>query len=57
MPSIRSVVGTIDIAADDQRLERADREVRDLFAASRSPFPGISDARSGHGCFPSRTFV
>jgi hypothetical protein len=31
---IRSVVGTIDLAADDPQLERADSEVRDLFARS-----------------------
>ena len=33
-PAVRSVVGTIDIAADDSRLERADRAMRDLFSAS-----------------------
>jgi hypothetical protein len=32
--AVRSVVGTIDLAADDPRLERADSAVRDLFAAS-----------------------
>ena len=32
--AVRSVVGTIDLAADDPALERADRVVRDLFAAS-----------------------
>ncbi len=32
--AVRSVVGTIDLAADDPRLERADSVVRDLFAAS-----------------------
>ncbi len=31
---VRSVVGSIDLAADDPALERADRVVRDLFAAS-----------------------
>jgi len=31
---VRSVVGTIDIAADDPRLDRADNTVRELFAAS-----------------------
>ena len=35
-PAVRSVVGTIDVAADDQRLERADRGMRDLFSASLS---------------------
>jgi hypothetical protein len=28
------VVGTIDLAADDPRLERADRAMRELFASS-----------------------
>jgi hypothetical protein len=32
--SIRSVKGTVDIAADDPALERADLYVRDLFTAS-----------------------
>ena len=31
---VRSVVGTIDIAADDPGLERSDAVIRDLFAAS-----------------------
>ena len=30
----RSVVGTIDLAADDPRLEKADEVIRELFAAS-----------------------
>jgi hypothetical protein len=30
----RSVAGTIDLAADDPRLERADAAIRDLFAQS-----------------------
>lgn len=34
LPAVRSVVGTIDLAADDPQLARADRAVRDLFAAS-----------------------
>jgi hypothetical protein len=33
---VRSVAGTIDIAADDPLLERADTTVRELFAASLS---------------------
>ena len=33
---IRSVVGSIDLPADDPALERADAAVRDLFAASLS---------------------
>jgi hypothetical protein len=32
--AVRSVAGTIDLAADDPQLERADRTVRELFAAS-----------------------
>jgi hypothetical protein len=31
---VRSVVGTIDFAADDPRLEWADQAIRDLFAVS-----------------------
>ena len=30
----RSVAGTIDVAADDPNLERADAHIRDLFATS-----------------------
>ena len=32
--AVRSVVGSIDIAAGDPRLEGADQAIRDLFAAS-----------------------
>ncbi len=32
--AVRSIVGTIDLPADDPLLERADEAVRDLFAAS-----------------------
>jgi hypothetical protein len=42
--AVRSVVGTIDIAADDPRLERADKAIRDLFAASPDLPPVRSDA-------------
>ena len=45
-PAVRSVVGSIDIAADDPRLERADREVRGLFAASLSQPLGVSEAHT-----------
>ena len=44
----RSVVGTIDLAADDPRLERADRAVRDLFAASLARPFGVADARASY---------
>ena len=42
---VRSVVGTIDLAADDPQLERADREMRDMFAASLARPFRISEAR------------
>jgi hypothetical protein len=42
----RSVVGTIDLAADDPRLERADRTVHDLFAASLAR-PSLARASRG----------
>ena len=47
-PAVRSVVGTIDIAADDPRLERADREMRDLFAASLSRPLGGTEERTAY---------
>lgn len=50
--AIRSVVGTIDLAVDDPRLERADRVVRDLFAASLArPLP-VSDTRASYEPVP-----
>src|SRR4029453_9944104 len=33
---VRSVIGTIDLAADDPHLDRADAAVRDVFARSLS---------------------
>lgn len=42
----RSVVGTIDLPIDDPRLERADRAMRDLFAASLSRPLRVSEARA-----------
>ena len=44
--AVRSVVGTIDLAADDPRLERADRAVRDVFAASLARPLRVSEARA-----------
>jgi hypothetical protein len=44
----RSVVGTIDLAADDPQLERADRAVRDLFAASLVRPLQMSEARASY---------
>ena len=46
--AVRSVVGTIDLAADDPRLERADREMRDVFAASLSRPLGVSEAHTAY---------
>jgi hypothetical protein len=47
--SIQSVIGTVDIAADDPDLERADQYVRGEFEASLSrPLTGDEEkARSG----------
>ena len=45
--SARSVVATIDLAADDRQLERADRAVRDLFAASLAR-PLMGEARPSY---------
>jgi hypothetical protein len=46
--AVRSVVGTIDLAADDPQLERADRTIRDLFAASRSRPFRVSETRAAY---------
>jgi hypothetical protein len=45
-PAVRSVVGTIDLAADHPRLERADDAVRELFAASLAQPLRASGARA-----------
>lgn len=50
--AVRSVVGTIDLAADDPRLERADSVVRDLFAASLARRPQVSETNAP--CAPVR---
>ena len=42
---VRTVVGTIDLAADDPELERADSVVRDLFAASLARPLHVSESR------------
>jgi hypothetical protein len=44
----RSVVGTIDLPIDDSRLERADRAMRDLFAASLARPLRVSGARASY---------
>jgi hypothetical protein len=46
--AVRSVAGTIDIAADDPNLERADRAIRDLFAASLARPLQVPDARASY---------
>ena len=43
--AVRSVVGTIDLAADDPELARADSVVRDLFAASLARPLHVSESR------------
>ncbi len=48
----RSVVGTIDLAADDLRLEHADRAVRDLVAASLARPLRVSEARGSYEPVP-----
>ena len=44
----RSVVGTIDLAADDSLLERADGAVRDLIAASLARPLRVSEGRASY---------
>ena len=39
---VQSIVGTIDLAADDPQLERADSAMRNLFAASLARHPGAT---------------
>jgi hypothetical protein len=46
--AVRTVVGTIDLAADDPRLERADRAMRDLFAASLARPLRASETRASY---------
>ena len=46
--AVRSVAGTIDIAADDPNLERADRTIRDLFAASLARPLRVSETPASH---------
>lgn len=42
---VRTVVGSIDLPADDPMLERADTAMRDLFAASLSRPMQVREAR------------
>jgi hypothetical protein len=44
----RSIVGTIDLAADDPRLEHADRAVRELFAASLAQPMRAAESRASY---------
>lgn len=54
--AVRTVVGSIDLAADDPLLERADAAIRDLFTASvsrpmrvREPGSSYRPSRPGGG--------
>jgi hypothetical protein len=44
--AVRSVVGTVDLAADDPALERTDEAIRDLFAASLARPHRVSEAHA-----------
>jgi hypothetical protein len=44
----RSVVDTIDLAADDPQLERADSAVRDIFAASLARPVRVRETRTAY---------
>ena len=44
---VRSVVGTIDLPADDPTLDRADDVIRDLFARSLSGPMMVKESRPG----------
>jgi hypothetical protein len=52
--SLRSVVGSVDIAADDPDLERADALVRDLFAASTGRPVITRETKAPYRAGPSR---
>jgi hypothetical protein len=54
-PTARSVVGTIDLPADDPALDRADAVVRDLFAASLARRALAREARAPHAATPKTT--
>jgi hypothetical protein len=47
--TVRSVVGTIDLPADDPGLERADAAIRDLFAASLARPVRVRETSSAYG--------
>ena len=46
--AVRSVCGSIDLAADDPRLERANGALRDLFAASLARPLRVSETRASY---------
>lgn len=46
--AVRSVVGTIDLAADDPDLVRADRAVRELYAASLARPLQVAERRGSY---------
>ena len=47
-PAARNIVGTIDLAADDPLLDRADTDVRAIFAASLARPLRVAEARASH---------
>ena len=49
----RSVVGTIDIAADDPALEQADAVLRDLFGSSLARPLLVGESSSGYAPAPT----
>jgi hypothetical protein len=53
LPS-RSVVGTIDVAADDPELLNADQKIRELFAASLSRPTIAREATPPYGARPTK---
>src|SRR5262245_42689396 len=52
--SIRSVVGTVDVAGDDQGLDRADQYVREEFEASLSRPLVLHESKARYGKKKSR---
>jgi hypothetical protein len=52
--AVRSVVGTIDLAADDPRLEHADQAMRDLFSASLARPLRVAETHAPYEAVPPR---
>src|SRR5262245_19580487 len=53
-PAVRSVVGTIDLPADDPDLDRSDEAIRELFATSLARPLGVAEARTTYEPVPRR---